>query len=128
VGQDDAPVSHCREILGDEAIIGLSTHSDDEFDAGLREAVNYLSAGPIVETPTKLGRAGTGVAYAVDAQRRSHLPVFVTGGVTDDNVASLVGAGLRHFVVVRHLTQSDDPEKAARSLRHALDAALELQS
>jgi thiamine-phosphate pyrophosphorylase len=124
VGQDDASVQHCRQVLGDQAIVGLSTHADDEFDAGLLEPVTYLSAGPIVETPTKLGRAGTGVDYAARAQARATVPVFVTGGVTDQNVARLVEAGLRHFVVVRYLTESSEPEQSAHALRQALDAAL----
>ena len=123
VGQDDATVSHCRSVLGPEALVGLSTHSDGEFDAALREPADYLSAGPVVATPTKLGRPGTGVDYAVRAQARSNRPVFVTGGVNDANVAALVAAGLRHFVVVRHITESSDPEGAARRLRDALDRA-----
>jgi thiamine-phosphate pyrophosphorylase len=124
VGQDDVTVAHCRALLGPDAIVGLSTHADDEFDAGLAQAVTYLSAGPIVATPTKEGRAPTGVAYAARAQARSPFPVFVTGGVTDDNVGGLVAQGLRHFVVVRFLTESRDPEKSARALRDALDFAL----
>jgi thiamine-phosphate pyrophosphorylase len=125
VGQDDDSVARCRELLGPDAIIGLSTHADHEFDEGLLEPVTYLSAGPIVETPTKEGRPGTGVDYAARAQARSALPVFVTGGVTDQNVGELVADGLRHFVVVRFLTESADPEKSARSLRQALDFALD---
>jgi thiamine-phosphate pyrophosphorylase len=125
VGQDDDSVARCRELLGPDAIIGLSTHADHEFDEGLLEPVTYLSAGPIVETPTKEGRPGTGVDYASRAQARSALPVFVTGGVTDQNVGELVAQGLRHFVVVRFLTESTDPEKSARSLRQALDFALD---
>ncbi len=50
--------------------------------------------------------------------------VFVTGGVTDENVTSLVHAGLRHFVVVRYLTESPNPKQAAQSLRRRLDEAL----
>lgn len=124
VGQDDTSVERCRALLGAGAIVGLSTHSPDEFDAALLDDATYFSAGPIVETPTKLGRAGTGLAYAVDSQRRSARPVFVTGGVNADNVGSLVRAGLRHFVVVRDLTESDEPEQRARALRHAMDEAL----
>lgn len=124
VGQDDVSPSRCRELLGPDAIVGLSTHETAEFRAGLGEPVTYLSAGPIVPTPTKAGRAGTGVGYAVESQLSSTLPVFVTGGVTDENVADLVRAGLRHFVVVRYLTETDEPEAAARRLRDAYEAAL----
>ncbi len=124
VGQDDVRVSRCRELLGYDAIVGLSTHSADEFDDALNQMATYFSAGPITATPTKPGRVGTGIAYAVASQARSDRPVFVTGGVNADNVASLVAAGLRHFVVVRALTEATDPEAQARRIRDALDAAL----
>lgn len=124
VGQDDVSVARCRELLGDEAIVGLSTHSRAEFDAALPQAASYFSAGPIVPTPTKLGRDGTGVGYALQCQDRSDRPVFVTGGVNADNVAALVASGLRHFVVVRALTEATEPESTARSIREALDEAL----
>jgi thiamine-phosphate pyrophosphorylase len=124
VGQEDVSVSHCREVLGPEAIVGLSTHSTSEFDDALDQSATYFSAGPIVATPTKPGRIGTGVDYALTSQARSDRPVFVTGGVNAQNVAELVGAGLRHFVVVRALTEARDPETAARRIRDALDEAL----
>jgi thiamine-phosphate pyrophosphorylase len=124
VGQDDAGVERCRQLLGDGAIVGLSTHSTDEFNNALLEEATYFSAGPIEATPTKPGRVGTGLEYAVASQGRSSRPVFVTGGVTAHNIGGLVAAGLRHFVVVRALTESRDPEESAHALRRALDHAL----
>ncbi|MGH9020219.1 MAG: thiamine phosphate synthase [Acidimicrobiales bacterium] len=124
VGQDDASVERCRELLGGDAIVGLSTHEPREFDAGLLADTSYLSAGPIEATPTKPGRPGTGVDYAAACQRRSDRPVFVTGGVRADNVGALVGAGLRHFVVVRAVLDARDPAAAAREIRDAIEAAL----
>lgn len=124
VGQDDVTVVRCRQLLGDEAIVGLSTHSPDEFTSALLQDATYFSAGPIEATPTKPGRVGTGVTYAVASQSRSSRPVFVTGGVNADNVGALVSAGLRHFVVVRALTESGNPEESARAIRRALDHAL----
>ena len=124
VGQEDVSVARCRELLGPEAIVGLSTHSTMEFDDALNQSATYFSAGPIVATPTKPGRAGTGRNYVVASQARSDRPVFVTGGVNADNIADLVTAGLRHFVVVRALTESGDPESTARRIRERLDTAL----
>ena len=124
VGQDDVSVEACRGLLGPDAIVGLSTHSNKEFDAALPQAANYFSAGPIVKTPTKPGREGTGIDYTVTSERRSDRPVYVTGGVNADNVRTLVLAGLRHFVVVRALTLACDPEASARRLREELDDAL----
>jgi thiamine-phosphate pyrophosphorylase len=126
VGQDDLSVEECRRILGAEAIVGLSTHSTTEFDAALTQDTTYFSAGPIVPTPTKLGRPGTGASYAVECQARSERPVFVTGGVNSTNIGDLVRLGLRHFVVVRFLTESTRPFEDARSLRGALDEALSM--
>jgi thiamine-phosphate pyrophosphorylase len=124
VGQDDVSVDRCGELLGPDAIVGLSTHSLSELNDALGRDVTYLSAGPIVATPTKLGRAGTGVRYVVECQTRSPRPIFVTGGVSAANIAILVAQGLRHFVVVRALTEASDPERAARRLRRVLDEAL----
>jgi len=124
VGQDDAPVSLARRILGPEAVVGLSTHAPEELAAAAGEAVTYISAGPVEATPTKPGRPGTGMAYVSQASARSSVPVFVTGGVTPARIPALVEAGVRHFVVVRYLTEASDPGRAARDLRDAIDTAL----
>lgn len=124
VGQDDAPSTLARRLLGPDAIIGLSTHSSEDLDDALGQPVDYLSAGPVVPTPTKPGRPGTGPEYLSLAVRRSRWPVFVTGGVTPDTVDDLAAAGARHFVVVRFLTEASDPKRAARTLRNAIDEAL----
>ncbi len=121
VGQDDAPVALCRHILGPDAIIGLSTHASPELDIAITEPASYLSAGPVEATPTKPGRAGTGVEYARLAIARSPVPVFVTGGVTPESIPALGAAGVRHFVVVRALTEAPDPTAAAARLRRAID-------
>ncbi len=124
VGQDDAPVSLARRILGPGAIVGLSTHSESDLAGAATEDVTYISAGPVEATPTKPGREGTGVGYVSLASARSTVPVFVTGGVTPERIPALAAAGVRHFVVVRHLTQSPDPRRAARALRDAIERAL----
>lgn len=122
VGQDDAPPGLARRILGEEAIVGLSTHARAEWDAALSEPVDYLSAGPVNATPTKPGRPGTGLSYLeyVASADRGR-PWFVTGGATPETIPAMAEAGARRFVVVRYLTGSPDPEAAARRLRAAID-------
>ncbi|MGH9074539.1 MAG: thiamine phosphate synthase, partial [Acidimicrobiales bacterium] len=80
---------------------------------------------PVVPTPTKPGRPGTGLDYIAYAASRSGRPMWVTGGVSPATVPGLVGAGARHFVVVRHLCSATDPGAAARELRAAIDEAIE---
>jgi len=127
VGQDDVPVTEARTVVGTDALVGLSTHQLSEVERAVRSTlpVDYLSAGPVVPTPTKPGRPGTGIEYAAHATSVSPFPVFVTGGVTPRSVPALVAAGIRQFVVVRWLTQSDDPRSAARALCRAIDDAID---
>ena len=126
VGQDDTPPEIARAILGPEAIIGLSTHAPAEWDAADGEPVDYLSAGPVNATPTKPGRPGTGLGYleyVATTEAGRSIPWFVTGGATPDTIPGMVAAGARRFVAVRYLTESADPESAARRLRHAIGGA-----
>jgi thiamine-phosphate pyrophosphorylase len=131
VGQDDPTPEQARAVVGEEALVGLSTHAPDELERAVGSAcpgapapVDYLSAGPVVPTPTKPGRSGTGLGYVGMAAAQSPWPVWVTGGVIPDRVDSLVASGARHFVVVRWLTTADDPRSAARSLRDRIDRAI----
>ena len=123
VGQTDASPQLARQIMGDRALVGLSTHAPGELEASKAEPVDYISAGPVAPTPTKPGRAGTGVAYVRLAAAGAGRPVFVTGGVTPEAIPALAAAGARRFVVVRYLAESDDPRRAAARLRNAIDEA-----
>ena len=128
VGQDDAPPALARRILGADAIVGFSTHAPEEFDAALAEPADYFAAGPVVPTPTKPGRPGTGLDYLRHAMANADRPWFVTGGVSPATVPELVAAGATRFVVVRYLTEAADPEAAARALRTAIDDAVGAQA
>lgn len=124
VGQDDAPPWLCRRILGPDAVVGRSTHAPAQLAAAAHEPVDYVSAGPVVSTPTKPGRPGVGVGYVEHAAVAASVPFFVTGGAAPDTVGRLVAAGAERVVVVRWLTEAADAEAAARALRSALDGAL----
>ena len=120
VGQDDAPAALARRLLGPGAVVGLSTHGASELDAAAGEPVDYVSAGPVSETPTKPGRPGVGLSYLRYAAEHAVRPFYVTGGVTPETVPAMKEAGASRFVVVRYLTESADPEAAARRLREAI--------
>jgi len=124
VGQDDAPSALARRILGKDAIVGLSTHAPDQFDAAAGEPVDYLSAGPVAPTATHPDRPATGLEYAEYAAAHADRPWFVTGGASPETVPEMVAAGARRFVVVRWVCEASDPEAAARALRTAIDDAL----
>jgi thiamine-phosphate pyrophosphorylase len=120
VGQDDVPVARAREIVGAEAIVGLSTHSIDQARAGAASGADYIAVGPVHATPTKEGRPAIGLEPVRWAAANVALPWFAIGGLDAGTIGAAVAAGARRAVVVRALAQAEDPEAAARALRAAL--------
>jgi thiamine-phosphate pyrophosphorylase len=121
VGQGDASPAAVREEVGDRLLIGLSTHSAEQFDAALGSEADELSVGPVWETPTKAGRPAAGLDYVrYAAARGGERPWFAIGGIDTSNVGAVVEAGARRIVVVRAVRYAPDPEDAARRLRAAL--------
>jgi thiamine-phosphate pyrophosphorylase len=121
VGQDDVPVSQAREIVGDDAIVGLSTHSVQQAQAGCRSGADYIAVGPVHATPTKEGRPAIGVEPVEYAAAHVSVPWFAIGGIDTATVGDVVRAGARRVVVARALTDADDPEATARALRASLN-------
>ena len=122
LGQDDLPVATARRILGDEVVIGRSTHSPEQFDAAAVEpGIDYVCAGPTWTTPTKPGRAATGLALLEHAAASATTrPWFAIGGIDVARVPEVRTAGARRIVVVRALTEAADPAAAVRALLDAL--------
>jgi thiamine-phosphate pyrophosphorylase len=124
VGQEDISVTEAREILGPDAIIGLSTHSRAQIEAANSDPnVDYISVGPIWETPTKQGRPATGLELVREAAETAAVPWFAIGGIDQGNVAEVVEAGARRVCVVRAIRDAEDPAEAAASLAAPVDAA-----
>jgi len=122
VGQDDMPATEARELLGPEAIIGLSTHSEEQIAAAAEAPVDYISVGPVWETPTKEGRPGVGLGLVSHAAQNAPQPFFAIGGIDAANAAQAVDAGARRLGVVRAIRDAEAPAAAAESLRGALGA------
>lgn len=121
VGQDDLAVPAARAIVGDDRLIGLSTHSPEQVDAAIAAGADHIGVGPINTTPTKQGVAAVGtdlVRYGVTRP----LPFVAIGGIDRSNVAAPLDAGARRVAVVRAIIDAVDPRAAAAELRAAVDA------
>jgi thiamine-phosphate pyrophosphorylase len=115
LGQEDLPVHVARDILGPDAIIGLSTHSETQLNRAPSDC-DYVCVGPVWSTPTKPGRPAVGLdllRYAAEQERR---PWFAIGGISTENVSEVVTAGASRIVVVRAITETPRPEVAVRTL------------
>ena len=122
LGQDDLPVPAARALLGDDVLIGRSTHDARQVDAAAVEpGVDYFCVGPTWPTPTKPGRPAPGLDLTRYAARLgSTRPWFAIGGIDLDNLDQVLSAGATRVVVVRALTEAADPQAAARAFKARL--------
>ena len=100
VGQDDMEPGEARRIMGPAAIIGLSTHTREQIEAAAESPVDYISVGPIWETPTKEGRPATGLGLIREAAEAARKPWFAIGGIDTGNVDQVADAGASRICVV----------------------------
>jgi thiamine-phosphate pyrophosphorylase len=120
VGQDDMAASEVRAAVGPDAIVGLSTHSEEQLAAAAGQPVDYISVGPIWETPTKAGRPAVGLDLIRHAAASAPHPFFAIGGIDLTNAADVVDAGAQRMCVVRAIRDADNPTAVAEELRGAL--------
>jgi thiamine-phosphate pyrophosphorylase len=123
VGQDDMEPAEARRIMGPDAIIGLSTHSREQIEAAANQPVDYISVGPIWETPTKEGRPGTGLDLIREAAEIATRPWFAIGGIDPGNADEVASAGAERLCVVRAIRDAENPRAAATTLFGAVDPA-----
>ncbi len=103
----------------------LRTRATEDADmrrAGASSAVDYVSVGPIWETPTKAGRPGVGLGLVEHAAAGAPHPFFAIGGIDTANAAEVVSAGAHRLGVVRVIRDAEDPAAVAEALRGALAA------
>ncbi|HXD59392.1 MAG TPA: thiamine phosphate synthase [Thermoleophilaceae bacterium] len=121
VGQEDEAIAGVRRTVGDELLIGVSTHSPDQVAAALEADVDYFAVGPVHATPTKPGRPAVGLELVRHAAEvAGERPFFAIGGIDTGNVADVAAAGAERVAVVRAIRDADDPRAVAAQLRAAL--------
>ncbi|RVW01668.1 thiamine phosphate synthase [Rhodococcus spongiicola] len=122
LGQNDLPVHYARQIVGPDVVIGRSTNNRAQASlAAIEEDVDYFCAGPVWATPTKPGRTASGIELVRStADAAPARPWFAIGGIDQQRLPEILEAGATRIVVVRAITEADDPEAAARVLSDAL--------
>jgi thiamine-phosphate pyrophosphorylase len=100
----------------------LRTRATEDADMrrpGTSSSVDYISVGPIWETPTKEGRPAAGLELVSHAAASAAHPFFAIGGIDPSNASQVVEAGARRLCVVRAIRDAEDPTAAAERLRAA---------
>jgi thiamine-phosphate pyrophosphorylase len=119
VGQDDLRVADVRRVLGEQAIVGLSTHDDAQVDDAMGTTATYIAVGPVFGTATKdTGYTARGLDLVRHAAGRGK-PVVAIGGITLQNARSVLDAGATGLAVITDLLNGD-PAARTRAFIAAL--------
>lgn len=122
VGQDDLPASSARRLLGEGAVVGLSTHSVAQVERALREPISYVAVGPVFGTRSKdTAYAAVGLELVRSAAKLAGgLPVVAIGGITLDNARSVIEAGATSVAVISDLLAGNDPRRRTQAFVQGL--------
>ena len=117
VGQDDLSVARIRRILGNDAVVGLSTHCRSQVDLAVQESVSYIAVGPVFATRSKeTGYQPVGLELVRYAATQWPQSIIVgIGGITLDRASSVIEAGANAVAVISDLLTHGDPERRTRA-------------
>lgn len=118
IGQDDLPPEAVRKIMGEDKIIGLSTHSPEQLEAANKLAgiIDYVGVGPVYATQTKKTAAPVGLPYVEYAKKHAQVPFVAIGGIKEHNLAEVKGAGAECVCVVSEIVGAEDISTKISSL------------
>lgn len=123
LGQADMPPALARELMGPEAIVGLSVDSHEQAMEAETLDVDYLGVGPVYSTSTKADTAPEWGPEGLEMLRAESRHVLVgIGGIDAENAADVMRAGADGVAVVSAICGADDPRRAASELRRAVEA------
>ena len=110
-------ISDARQLLGEERIIGVSTHSVAEAETAERSGADYVVLGPVFDTPSK---RAYGTPLGLDSLARAacslSIPILAVGGIDASNVEAVRRTGVTGVAVIRALCSSTEPARAAQLL------------
>ena len=121
LGQDDLSVAHARRLLGDRAVIGVSTHSVEEAERAALEGADYIGAGAFRGSTTKDVQTVIGVHGVRAIVATSPLPVFPIGGIRDEDLPELVSCGARRAAVASAILGQASPEQVTGAARRFVE-------
>jgi thiamine-phosphate pyrophosphorylase len=118
VGQDDLSPGDARKVVGDRAMLGVSTHTDDQVTRAVEAPVSYVAVGPVFGTSTKAaGYRAIGLDLVRAAANRTgarNLPLVAIGGITIETATAVIEAGATSVAVISDLLRTGDPEQRVR--------------
>ena len=124
LGEDALPAKAAREILGPEALIGRSVHSEQGAQLAEAEGADFLLVGAMYATSSHPGHEPAGPELIKRIAASCSIPLMGIGGINEANLGPILEAGAQGVAVISSILAAPDPEQAARSLSQAMGAAL----
>ena len=122
VGQDDLPATAARRLLAPEMILGVSTHDARQAQQALADGADYIAVGSIFPTGSKAGFQLVGPELIRRLRPEIPTPLVGIGGITVDNVASVITAGADAVAVISAVCAAPDPEVATRRFLERIES------
>jgi thiamine-phosphate pyrophosphorylase len=124
VGQDDLGVEGARALLGHEKLVGISTHTLEQFRAAAATSADYIAVGPVFATSSKSNPDPVvGTEFVRRVRDLSDKPIVAIGGITLDNAASVISAGADCVAVISDVLRAADRGRRAKQYLETLGAA-----
>ncbi|HEX9059745.1 MAG TPA: thiamine phosphate synthase [Clostridia bacterium] len=121
IGQDDLPPDKVRSIVGDEMIIGVSTHSPEQAQKAISLGADYIGVGPIFKTFTKKDVCDpVGLSYLQYAVKNVDVPFVAIGGIKEHNMDEVVLTGAKCIAMVTEIVGELNIEDKIRSIRNKI--------
>ncbi|MBU8905738.1 thiamine phosphate synthase [Desertibacillus haloalkaliphilus] len=109
LGQDDLPIQEARKIVGNDKIIGISTHAIEEARAAERDGADYIGVGPVFPTNSKEDVVDPVTTdYVSQIAREINIPFVAIGGIKLHNVDQVLAAGAMRICAISEIVGSDD--------------------
>jgi thiamine-phosphate pyrophosphorylase len=113
LGQDDLPLTAARNVLGPEAVIGVTVHNVEEARAAERGGADYLGVSPIYPTQTKPDAGPpTGLSLLKELRAATSLPIVAIGGITFENARPVIVAGADCVCAISAVVTQKDVQSA----------------
>ena len=123
LGRDDMSILEVRRLAGTNLLIGASAHDLDEARQAIEAGADVCGVGAMFASTLKPDREPSGPAYLrqfIDSF--PSMPHLAIGGITPENIGTLIEAGVRGVAVSSCVCQSEDPGAAVAKLVEAITA------
>lgn len=121
IGQDDLPIKDVRKILGENKIIGISTHNPQEAQQAIIDGADYIGVGPIFYTETKEDVcAPVTLEYLDFVNKNIKLPYVAIGGIKENNIDKVLAMGAKSICLVSELVGAENTLETTKRINNII--------